>query len=354
MAGKQRISITKEYLIEEYINKKRSMTDISHDVGCGYGSINRFIKLFNICPRTNGEHKKVDITGKTFGDWTAIKEASPAASGHTKWFCICKCGKELEIEHNALASRKSYPRRRCADCACKKKRINGRLTKTFWGQIKRGAKKRNLSFNITKDFAESLLLKQNKKCDLSGMDIIIADTARNHNHGKTTASLDRINSKKGYLEDNIQWVHKDVNLIKGALNQEIFISLCKSIANYIHKETTCQYEENKIKKSNWNGLIRRANHKFYKFDISMDYAWKLFLKQGKKCAISGIDLHFPKNTYTFQKYNDGNISLDRIDSQKGYLKDNVQWVYKKVNIMKLDYEINYFLELCKKINNHCS
>ena len=44
---------------------------------------------------------------------------------------------------------------------------------------------------------------------------------KRHNDSKT-ASLDRIDSSKGYTEDNIQWVHKDVNQMKMDLPEQRF------------------------------------------------------------------------------------------------------------------------------------
>ena len=41
--------------------------------------------------------------------------------------------------------------------------------------------------------------------------------------------------------------------------------------------------------------------------------------------------------------------MDRIDSTKGYIKGNVQWVHKTVNIMKNTFDNTLFINLCKKI-----
>jgi hypothetical protein len=49
---------------------------------------------------------------------------------------------------------------------------------------------------------------------------------------KGTASLDRIDSSRGYTADNIQWVHKHVNLMKRSFNEEYFINTCKQIVTY--------------------------------------------------------------------------------------------------------------------------
>ncbi len=51
-------------------------------------------------------------------------------------------------------------------------------------------------------------------------------------YGERTASLDRIDSSKGYTKDNIQWVHKHVNLMKHKFDQKYFVDICKLIANH--------------------------------------------------------------------------------------------------------------------------
>lgn len=42
-------------------------------------------------------------------------------------------------------------------------------------------------------------------------------------------------------------------------------------------------------------------------------------------------------------------SLDRIDSQQGYIRSNIQWVHKDVNAMKSDYSTEYFQHLCELV-----
>ena len=52
----------------------------------------------------------------------------------------------------------------------------------------------------------------------------------------TTASVDRIDSSGGYVESNVQWVHKDVNKMKMDIPQNQFIEYCKIISSH-NKET---------------------------------------------------------------------------------------------------------------------
>lgn len=95
----------------------------------------------------------------------------------------------------------------------------------------------------------------------------------------------------------------------------------------------------------------RRNAKEKEFTVTIEYIWKLFLKQGRRCAISGLELTFdPKGDgRKHKKTNRVTASLDRIDSSKGYIEGNVQWVHKHINVMKNEYPQKYFVEMCKLV-----
>jgi hypothetical protein len=109
---------------------------------------------------------------------------------------------------------------------------------------------------------------------------------------------------------------------------------------------------------NWwyNHVVRSAladksvakNRKPKELSITVEYAWNLFLQQERKCALTGIEIQFPTNCYNDRK-SDYTASLDRIDSSKGYIEGNVQWVHKHINMMKGKYEVEYFVEMCSKV-----
>jgi hypothetical protein len=50
-----------------------------------------------------------------------------------------------------------------------------------------------------------------------------------YNYHLNTASLDRINSEKGYETDNVRWVHKSINHLKSDLDDNVLIYLCHLI-----------------------------------------------------------------------------------------------------------------------------
>ena len=97
----------------------------------------------------------------------------------------------------------------------------------------------------------------------------------------------------------------------------------------------------------WYTFINSAKVRNIDVEIDINYIWDLFLKQNRKCALSGEDIYFPK-----MWAEKGTASLDRIDSSKGYIKGNVQWVHKYVNLMKNRLTQEYFLELCNKITKY--
>lgn len=80
------------------------------------------------------------------------------------------------------------------------------------------------------------------------------------------------------------------------------------------------------------------------------YLWKLFLKQNGKCALSGLGISF--GGLIGEKRSSTTASLDRINSTKGYIKGNVQWVHKHINKMKWDFDQNYFLSLIEYIHKN--
>jgi len=85
-----------------------------------------------------------------------------------------------------------------------------------------------LPFSITIEYAWDLFLKQNRKCAMSGMEINFAATGKD----KFTASLDRIDSNEGYVDGNVQWVHKDINWMKNTFSQQHFVDMCKKVADH--------------------------------------------------------------------------------------------------------------------------
>jgi hypothetical protein len=101
----------------------------------------------------------------------------------------------------------------------------------------------------------------------------------------------------------------------------------------------------------WNKTMKSAAIRNIKFNITIEDCWSLFLKQKRKCALSGVDLTFYREHVNRQKIT---ASLDRIDSLDSYHINNVQWVHKVVNNMKMDLPEEEFILWCKLITENKS
>lgn len=177
--------------------------------------------------------KKLEVIGDVYGKLTVIAEHSKTRNGHYKYVCLCECGNTTNILLTHLRQGNT------TSCGCDIPAGSshhqwtgvGEISGNFWGSICRGANgtkgRKPIELSITIEEAWALFLKQDRKCALSGIELFFGK----RNIDNTTASLDRIDSSKGYTIDNVQWVHKDVNYMKRIYSNEYFINFCKLIAN---------------------------------------------------------------------------------------------------------------------------
>lgn len=179
--------------------------------------------------RSKSPPNLINLLGQKFGKLTVIGQ-TPSKNKLARWLCSCECGNTKITTGSALRQGKTK------SCGCLKKiRYNwtgfGEINGTHWSQIKRHAVSKNRSFNITIQQAWQIFLSQDRKCALSGVPLTFS---RSHRHSKTnqTASLDRIDSSKGYVIENVQWVHKEINVMKNIMPESKFLEWCRNIANY--------------------------------------------------------------------------------------------------------------------------
>ena len=93
------------------------------------------------------------------------------------------------------------------------------------------------------------------------------------------------------------------------------------------------------------GLRDRAIRNGLVVDFDKEYLRELWITQNQRCAISGVEM----TTVFFSGRVPSNMSVDRIDSEKGYIRGNVQLVCMAVNQMKSDLSNEELLFFCNKI-----
>ena len=89
----------------------------------------------------------------------------------------------------------------------------------------RNAKGKNQIFDINIDFLMGMLERQQGKCCITGVNL-----EHTHNNWKS-ASIDRIDNKRGYTIDNVRLICYGANIAMARLTEQEFIELCKAVAN---------------------------------------------------------------------------------------------------------------------------
>lgn len=100
----------------------------------------------------------------------------------------------------------------------------------------------------------------------------------------------------------------------------------KKLSRYNNQDTMIKVM---LKSCKINNKKRSNNRDNMIFDIDENYIKYIILKQKNKCIYSGRELEWKIGSID-------KPSIDRIDSNKGYIKGNIQLVTKYTNIMKSD------------------
>lgn len=86
---------------------------------------------------------------------------------------------------------------------------------------------------------------------------------------------------------------------------------------------------------------RRRGHT----EIDVEYLLSLWEVQNGNCALTG----WPMSMLLGNGVIPTNVSIDRIDSSRGYVVGNVQLVCRAVNIAKSDLSVDQFFALCAAV-----
>lgn len=225
------------------------------------------------------------------------------------------------------------------------------------------ANKLGLSKNRTWTEDETKWLIENYS-SLPIQDICIKLSRTEDSIYKMACRLDIIKDKKYFsIDKNIlekEYIHNGTKIseIAKMFNIDVF-SVYYAIHKYnipIHsKSVTCDKKEKHhhwkghgdLSGAQWSQILGCAKSRCISVNVTIQDAWKQFELQDGKCALSGVKLQFSDKASGYWK--ETTASLDRIDSSKGYTKDNIQWIHKRLQPMKLDLPESEFLKWCKLI-----
>lgn len=220
--------LDKDFLIKEYVEAQRSSPDIAKQCGCTHKTVLDYLKRYKISYRNKYTLLPTSVIGNKYGKFTVLK-FDRRAKNNAFYFCRCSCGKERIVGLKSLKEGKST---QCGECNRKSRFVGYKeISGTYIKSLKTKAFQKDRDFEVSLKYLWGLFLKQKRRCALSGIPIVFsysfADRCKTQ-----TASLDRIDSSKGYVKSNVQWVHKRINAMKNNMSDTEFMQWCCSVCSF--------------------------------------------------------------------------------------------------------------------------
>ncbi len=175
-----------------------------------------------------------DLTGKRFGRWTVLEKGKPRykrdkQSRGVKWLCRCDCGNMGEVETWCLTLDHSK------SCGCYNLDLLHKMEKGLAAKhqvfniYKQDAKRRLLEFRIT---FEQFINISKKKCYYCGTEPNNYYKQRYIQGNFTYQGMDRVDSTKGYVIENIVSCCRICNRAKSNMTQKDFLDWIERVYNY--------------------------------------------------------------------------------------------------------------------------
>ena len=146
----------------------------------------------------------------------------------------CNTLKSVDCFNNSKSDRNTVKKTyHCKDCISKRQKERRFTEKGFksnlWQNLVNNAKKRNIEVHITKEYIEILYKEQKGLCAVTNLPMEFSAAKEGKN--SFAVSVDRIDSSKGYTEENVRLVCARVNLLKMELEDEQLKFWCMAILN---------------------------------------------------------------------------------------------------------------------------
>lgn len=240
------------------------------------------------------------MLGKEFGDWKIISEGIRTKHNSRQWICRCKCGFERLFTTSFL---NSYPVTMCPTC------------------------REHVRKKEDDDISLILCGKE------IGTYTVLRMLNRNKYGSRQWLCKCRCGFERVFFTSHLNGAgKKKATICEKCCLQEM------ELMNRVYDQIPNRF---------WHKFLNVAQRREISVSITKDDLYDLYLSQEKKCALTGLSLYFTLLNTNFNRYT--NASLDRIDSSKPYEKGNIQWVEKRINMMKNSYSQSDFISLCELV-----
>lgn len=327
----------KDILIEMYVSRQMSTTEISEVLGVGTTTVTRLRREFGIETRP----ASISLVGRTFGRWRVVREIRGGRRGvPTRCLCECSCGTISEIPRGNLLQGLSR------SCGC----LRSEQNRLAWGEAihrsvlseyRRVASRRGLLWTIRTTDASRLLKEPCFYCGVKPY------RTRSHPQSRlygdfTYNGIDRVDNRKGYITGNVVACCPECNYAKHTMPVEDFLShvmLITGRAAYTHREIEQPAREAIYPCSGYkSGASRRGLN----FTLTYGQVYAMMMAPCVYCGTVG------SNHCKDFRYN----GIDRVDSAKGYTPENTVPCCGVCNRMKNARDVDDFLGWARRLQHH--
>ncbi len=180
----------------------------------------------------------------------------------------------------------------------------------------------------------------------------------------STFTVSKVNRKYSIRRTNVGWTKEECIKLTNAINNnstieelislfnrsQLAIATHASVIGIRHPIINKMINDYDIKNNSFTRIIQSkvanakctSRNKGYEFNLNSEYVTELYKLQNGKCAYSGIEMN-NKDNDLYQ------LSIDRVNSDLGYTKNNIKlccWVF---NLMKRDHSETLFIKLCTNV-----
>ena len=176
----------------------------------------------------------IDLVGHRFGRLQVLKRVENNKYGESQWNCLCDCGTKKVIRQSSLRNG------RTKSCGCiQKEKTSARNRKPYgeasfnsvYSAYKNSAVVRRLDFNLEITFFKKMTQEPCFYCGIEPQQIR-RSADQNGNGDYVYNGLDRVDSSRGYSEDNVVACCITCNKAKLNTSQSDFLSWIKRVYNY--------------------------------------------------------------------------------------------------------------------------
>ncbi len=203
----------------------------------------------------------------------------------------------------------------------------------LWKSAKDRARRSELDFDI-----EPSDIEVPEFCPVLGIKLFVPSQSEGHKKVRPdSATLDRIDPRRGYVKGNVWVISFRANTIKSDATPNELKVIASSYSERLGEGQSSvrpreQSRATLLRVSSMRRAAkRRAGHKGLDFNLEVTD-----IEIPESCPLLGVRLHVPRNTGLRELTKPNSATLDRINSAKGYVKGNVWVVSHRANTIKSD------------------